>query len=321
MGAILEECRADVAEIAKFAAGMKKLKAWLSAFRLRTLPLSFSSVILGSLLAAFKDSFSLSILIWALLTTLFLQILSNLANDYGDGLSGVDNDARLGPKRTIQSGEISLYEMRVAIVLFSLLSLGSGIYLLEKASKNLGSLTTLGFLILGILAIAAAIKYTMGKNPYGYKGFGDLAVFIFFGIAGVAGTYFLHTGYIAWPEFLPAMAIGFLAVGVLNLNNLRDFENDQASGKRSLVVIMGIRNARIYHTFLIFGALAAAVGYTLLHFTSVYQLLYLLVVPLLINNVKVVWKSSRSSEIDAELKKLAISTLIFALTMGIGLIY
>jgi 1,4-dihydroxy-2-naphthoate octaprenyltransferase len=307
--------------LSKFAPTMTKIEAWFKAFRLRTLPLSFSSVILGSFLAMFKGSFSAPILVWALITTLFLQVLSNLANDYGDGVSGVDNDARQGPKRTIQSGEISVKEMTVAIALFAVLSVAAGIWLLIQASAKLQFSTTLGFFVLGILAVAAAIKYTMGKNPYGYKGFGDLAVFIFFGIAGVAGTYFLHTGEISWPEFLPAVSIGFLATGVLNLNNLRDFENDKESGKRSLVVILGVRNARVYHTFLILGAIGAALSYTILHFTSGYQLLFLVVVPLLFQNLSVVWNSSRASEIDAELKKLALSTLIFALTMGIGLIY
>jgi 1,4-dihydroxy-2-naphthoate octaprenyltransferase len=300
---------------------MTKIESWFKAFRLRTLPLSFSSVILGSFLAMFKGSFNVSILIWALITTLFLQVLSNLANDYGDGVSGVDNDARQGPKRSVQSGEISTKEMIYAIVIVAVLSLASGIWLLIKASQNLEITTTLSFFVLGIFAIAAAIKYTVGKNPYGYKGFGDLAVFIFFGLAGVAGTYFLHAGEIAWPEFLPAVSIGFLATGVLNLNNLRDFENDSVSGKRSLVVIMGIRNAKIYHTFLILGSIAAAVLYTLMHFTSGYQFLFLVVVPLLLQNLSVVWKSSRASEIDAELKKLALATLIFALTMGLGLVY
>jgi 1,4-dihydroxy-2-naphthoate octaprenyltransferase len=179
----------------------------------------------------------------------------------------------------------------------------------------------LGFFTLGILAIAAAIKYTMGKHPYGYAGFGDLAVFVFFGLAGVAGTYYLHTSSFHWHGLLPAFSIGLLATGVLNLNNMRDIENDRESGKRSLVVILGIEKARIYHTLLIVLALLAAVSYTLLNFRSPYQFIYLITVPILFQNISVVWKSPHSSDLDAELKKLAFATLLFSLTMGIGLIY
>lgn len=300
---------------------MGKIEAWLKAFRLRTLPLAFSCVLLGSLLAFNKGVFSADILIGALLTTLFLQILSNLANDYGDASHGVDNDHRVGPARSIQSGEISSGEMRVAIVLFTLLALGSGVWLLVQAAHHIEMKVVISFFVLGILAIAAAIKYTVGKNPYGYAGFGDLAVFVFFGLTGVAGTYYLHTGTLNWPELLPAAAIGFLATAVLNLNNMRDVENDEASGKRSLVVILGIDRARLYHTMLIVLAVGAALWYTILHFQSVYQLIFVITLPILLQNVLVVWNSDRASELDAELKKLAFATLLFAITMGLGLVY
>lgn len=301
--------------------GMMKIEAWVKAFRLRTLPLSLSSVLLGSLLAFDKGQFSMPILFGALITTLFLQILSNLANDYGDSSHGVDNDKRVGPKRGVQSGEISSTEMRNAIVVFTALALVSGIWLLLTASQNLDLPIVLGFFVLGILSIAAAIKYTVGKNPYGYAGFGDLAVFVFFGLAGVAGTYYLHTSSFDWPELLPAISIGLLATGVLNLNNMRDIENDKESGKYSLAVILGIEKARVYHTLLIIVALASAVLYTLLNYTSPYQFIYLFTAPILFQNIGVVWSSSRSSDLDAELKKLAFATLLFALTMGIGFIY
>jgi len=300
---------------------MGKIEAWLKAFRLRTLPLALSCVLLGSLLALNKGQFNLPILIGALITTLFLQILSNLANDYGDASHGVDNDKRLGPLRSVQSGEITAGEMRVAIVLFTLLALGSGIWLLMQASGRLEMGVVIAFFVLGLLAIAAAIKYTVGKNPYGYAGFGDLAVFIFFGIAGVAGTFYLHTGELQWPELLPAAAIGFLATAVLNLNNMRDVENDQESGKRSLVVILGIDRARLYHTLLIAMAVGAAFWYTFIHFESVYQFIFVITLPILVQNVLVVWNTSRASDLDAELKKLAFATLLFAITMGIGLVY
>ena len=295
--------------------------AWLKAFRLRTLPLSLSSIILGSLLAMWQGSFHLEILIGAMLTTLFLQILSNLANDYGDFQNGVDNNERVGPERSLQSGEIGPTQMKWAIVVFAILSLGSGIWLLWQASNIVDPIKLLTFLLLGLLAIAAAIKYTMGKNPYGYRGMGDVAVFIFFGITGVGGTFYLHTNDISFTELLPAVSIGLLATGVLNLNNLRDEENDRKSGKRSLVVIMGRTRAKIYHVLLVSVAIITAVSFTLLNYHSPYQWLFVLPMPLLVQNILTVVKNEQPSELDPELRKLALATLIFALTFGIGLNY
>lgn len=300
---------------------MTKTQAWFRAFRLRTLPLSMSSVLLGSLMALYKNSFDLWILVGALSTTLFLQILSNLANDYGDYVNGVDNADRLGPERSVQSGLIKADEMRMAIVLFTILSFASGIWLLLNAAEKVKFGAIGIFFVLGILAIGAAIKYTVGRNPYGYQGLGDLAVFLFFGLAGVAGTYYLHTAELSWVEVLPAVSVGLQATGVLNLNNMRDHDNDKVSGKRSLVVLMGIRRARIYHVMLLAFALLSAIAYTILNFSSGYQLVYLITVPLLIQNARVVLITDRSSELDKELKKLALTTLIFSITFGLGLVY
>ncbi|MEM9051005.1 MAG: 1,4-dihydroxy-2-naphthoate polyprenyltransferase [Bacteroidota bacterium] len=300
---------------------MTKAQAWFRAFRLRTLPLSFSSVILGSLMAMYKESFDFNILIGALTTTLFLQVLSNLANDYGDSVNGVDNEDRTGPERSVQSGVIKASEMKVAIIIFTILSFASGIWLLLSASNNIefGAVTV--FFVVGLMAIGAAIKYTVGKNPYGYQGFGDLAVFLFFGITGVAGTYYLHTAELSWLDLLPAVSNGALSTGVLNLNNMRDHENDRASGKRSLVVLMGIDSARRYHVALLVIAVLASLAYTALHFKSGFQFIYLITIPLLFQNARVVMITDRASDLDKELKKLAISTLLFALTFGVGLIY
>jgi 1,4-dihydroxy-2-naphthoate octaprenyltransferase len=300
---------------------MTKTEAWFRAFRLRTLPLSLSSVILGSLMALYKDSFDLSILLGAMLTTLFLQVLSNLANDYGDFVNGVDNKDRLGPERSVQSGLISASEMKFAIIICSILAFLSGIWLLLNAADNIefGAITVL--FIIGLLAIGAAIKYTVGKSPYGYKGLGDLAVFMFFGITGVAGTFYLHTAELSPVDLLPAVSIGALSTGVLNLNNMRDHDNDKASGKKSLVVMMGLESARLYHVVLLLLALCSALAYTLLHFSSGYQFVYLITVPLLFQNARMVLITDRASELDAELKKLAFSTLLFALTFGLGLVY
>ncbi len=300
---------------------MTHIEAWFKAFRLRTLPLSFSSVILGSLLALWQNSFRLEILIGALITTLFLQILSNLANDYGDFQNGVDNKNRIGPARSLQSGEIQASHMKIAIVIIAILAFTSGLWLLWQAAKTVGIIKVLTFLGIGILAIAAALKYTIGKNPYGYQGFGDLAVFLFFGLTGVGGTFYLHANNITWTEILPAVSIGLLATGVLNVNNMRDIENDRNSGKRSLVVMMGMKRAKIYHCILILGAIGTAIAFTILNFESYYQLLYVITLPMLFQHIAVVFKNEQPSELDVELKKLALGTLVFALTFGIGLNY
>ena len=205
---------------------MTKIKAWITALRLRTLPLSISGVITGSLIALSKSIFDWKVFFLALTTTLFLQILSNLANDYGDNQNGADNPDRIGPERMVQSGVISAREMKRMIVLFAAMASVSGVSLLLISHLVLFSVSFFVLLILGILAIWAALNYTIGNNPYGYSGWGDLSVFIFFGLLSVAGTYYLHAGEISIDIFLPAISIGALGVGVLNINNMRDHEND-----------------------------------------------------------------------------------------------
>lgn len=292
----------------------------MSAFRLRTLPLSLSSIALGSFLAEGIGAFRWSVFLLAALTTLFLQILSNLANDYGDSVKGVDNADRIGPQRSVQSGAISSKSMRNAIVVFSVLSLVSGVWLILEGTVGLNQLYVFGFLALGLGAIAAAIKYTVGERPYGYSGMGDLFVFIFFGLTGVAGTYFLHTHRFDWIVLLPASAIGCLSAGVLNLNNLRDRENDKRSGKNTLVVKLGARVGKIYHLTLLIVAVSAGVIFTALNYHSPTQLLFLITLPLLFINSRAVLTNEKPRELDPQLKKLALTTFLFALTFGTGLI-
>ncbi|MEO5649981.1 MAG: 1,4-dihydroxy-2-naphthoate polyprenyltransferase [Ginsengibacter sp.] len=299
---------------------MGKIASWIKAFRLRTLPLSFSSVILGSFLAYNKGYFIPSVLTGALLTTLFLQILSNLANDYGDTIHGVDNHHRIGPKRSVQSGEISLKQMKWGVIVFTVLSLLSGIWLLVIGTKGLTLSSGFILLAIGLVAIAAAIKYTIGKKPYGYIGLGDVAVFIFFGLTGVLGTYFLHSQQITLEEFLPAISIGLLSTGVLNLNNLRDRENDQQSGKKTIVVKLGAQKSKRYHALLIGTALLAALAFTFINYHGPVQLIYLITFPAFIRNVIVVFKNETPSQLNPELKNLALTTLAFAITFGAGLI-
>ena len=299
---------------------MASLSDWMVSFRLRTLPLSLSTIILGSFLAAYHNSFNWLVFIFAVLTTLFLQILSNLANDYGDALSGVDNHERIGPQRSLQKGTISLNQMKVAIRVFILLSFISGIVLIAIGTKGLKLSSAFFLFTIGIAAIIAALKYTMGKNPYGYAGLGDVSVFIFFGLVGVIGTFFLHTHQINYLEFLPAISIGCFSAGVLNLNNLRDYDNDKAFGKRTLVVRLGVNNAKIYHLLILSIGILCTVLYTFL--ADATYLKWIFIIPLIgiIDNMITVVKNKDTVTLDPELKKLSISTLFFAIFLGIGLI-
>lgn len=299
---------------------MTSFSAWMEAFRLRTLPLALSSIILGSFLAAFRESFSWTVAILAGITTLFLQILSNLANDYGDTVSGVDNVGRTGPKRALQQGHITLQQMKSAIVVFIGLSLVSGIALLLSSAATLDRTVFAGMFGLGIAAIIAALKYTMGKNPYGYAGFGDLFVFVFFGLIGVMGTFYLHTGIITMHEWLPAATIGLFSTGVLNLNNARDRDNDEACGKRTLAVILGDKKIKCYHLIILTTGMLMAVIYSLTVDASGLKWIYIPAFAIIIKNIMVVIQNQNPSELDPELKRLALGTLIFSLLFGLGLV-
>ncbi|MCO5265230.1 MAG: 1,4-dihydroxy-2-naphthoate polyprenyltransferase [Lentimicrobium sp.] len=297
-----------------------KLNAWVHAIRLRTLPLAFSSSLLGSFIAYFDQSFKWSVLWMALLTTLFLQILSNLANDYGDSKNGADNSERVGPQRAVQSGIITAKEMRIAVIMTSLLAFISGILLIGAGIGFSVSLKWLMFLLLGIGALGAAINYTIGKKPYGYMGFGDLFVFLFFGLTGVLGTYYLHTGQFYAGLLLPATAMGLLSTAVLNLNNMRDVEGDGRAGKRTLVVIMGPSMARVYHLLLIIGAPLALTGYTLLNYRGPGQFIFLITLPVLLLHLKVVFRTKEPSALDPQLKRLALTTFATVIIFGFGMI-
>lgn len=300
---------------------MINISAWMHAFRLRTLPLAMSSTILGSFVAAAERRFSWKVFILASVTTVLLQILSNLANDYGDFKKGTDNDERIGPLRMVQSGQITPRQMVMAISVVIVLTLITGISLIFSGTEGAGSNVKLLFLIMGIGAIFAAVKYTVGKNPYGYKGFGDIFVFIFFGLIGVLGTYYLHTHSFKPDLILPAASIGFLSAGVLNLNNMRDYQSDKNAMKRTLVVIMGSEKAKFYHLGLIGGALGTVLLYTVLNFTSPFQFLFLIPVPFFVQNVIIVFKNKKPIELNSELKKLALSTLLFSIAFGVGLLF
>ncbi len=213
-----------------------KLNAWIHAARLRTLPLSVAGIIMGSSIALAEQQFNGTVFTLAMLTTLLLQILSNLANDYGDYTHGTDNANRVGPQRAVQSGVIKPREMKMAVIFVSLLTVFTGTLLIGIAFNEMLSLRFFVFLILGLASITAAIKYTIGKKNFGYLGFGDLMVFIFFGLVSVMGSYFLHTlTFNVW-VLLPATTIGLLSSGVLNINNMRDIDNDRHFNKKTIPV-------------------------------------------------------------------------------------
>lgn len=295
------------------------ISKWIEAFRLRTLPLALASIVMGGFLALVDHQFNTLIFTLACATTLFLQILSNLANDYGDSVNGVDNSNRVGPLRSVQSGSISRRSMKFAVIVFIALSLISGISLIALSFGNTFNLTAFIFFIMGCGAIAAAIKYTVGRNPYGYVGFGDFFVFLFFGLVGVCGSYFLMVHEFQILIILPAAAVGLLSSAVLNLNNLRDHVNDKASGKITLVVKFGFKNGKIYHWFLLFIPFLLLIAYATIHFRTVWNFMFLAALPLQIGNFVRVWKNSEPQLLDIELKRMALLTILVVLLFGIGI--
>lgn len=297
---------------------MTKTQVWLKAFRLRTLPLALSCIAMGGFLASSNGAFRWSIFLLCVLTTIFLQVLSNLANDYGDSVHGADSADRKGPSRAVQSGAVTASEMKVAVFIFVALSLVSGIGLLILAF-GLDWQALLFFFGLGVLSILAAIAYTVGKKPYGYAGLGDISVLIFFGLVGVMGSYYLFTKSISLRELFPALSCGFFSMAVLNINNIRDIESDRKAGKFSIPVRIGRSKAIAYHWFLLFAGITAALIYTLIDYNSPWQLLFLLTLPLFLKNGFAV-QQKPSHELDPFLKQMALSTLMFVILFGLGLI-
>jgi 1,4-dihydroxy-2-naphthoate polyprenyltransferase len=300
--------------------GNDKFISWLSAFRLKTLPLALSNTIIGSCLAAADEKFRWPVFGLAALTTVLLQIMSNMANDYGDFVNGKDTAERIGPKRMVQSGEITPKTMLNGIILIGVLCAVSGLALILIGTEGMDITNLLIFGALGVGAIVAAIKYTVGKNPYGYRGLGDIFVFLFFGLVGVLGTYFLHSQLFRWDLLLPASAIGFLSTGVLNMNNMRDYEADKNAGKKTIVVAMGPKNGALYHLFLVGGAVVLTIIYTLLNYHSAWQWLFLLSFPVLFLNLKKVFTYKDALELYPELPRLSMASLLYALAFGIGLL-
>lgn len=294
------------------------MKSWFAAARPRTLPLALASIILGSFLALANQHFNWQIAVLAVLTTIFLQILSNFANDYGDAVSGKDTELRVGPRRAVATGDITKEAMLKGIILMAALSLVCGIGLLMVAFYTVEPKIFWFFFVLGLLSIAAAIGYTNGKRPYGYAGFGDIAVLIFFGWVGVLGTYFLYTLSFTPLLLLPATSVGLFATGVLNINNIRDIETDTMTGKRSIPARLGRPLAIRYHWGLLLAGMACALAYSFLTEAPVQGYLYVLAFPLFFLNGRAVATHKRPVELNARLGQLALTTLLFVILFGIG---
>lgn len=299
---------------------MKKVKPWLSAMRLRTLPLSVSGIILGTCFAYYNGHFNPWVLVLAILTTISLQVLSNLANDYGDGVKGTDNDERVGPQRAIQSGEITPDQMLEAIKMNILVIILFTLSLIWVAFGPTNFLFLLLFVFLGGISVYAALNYTMGDSPYGYRALGDIFVFVFFGLLSTIGSYLLYMHTIDHVVILPAITVGLLSVGVLNLNNMRDIEPDANAGKITLAVKLGLQKAKKYHLVLIIGAMLLSVIFSILYYVEPYNFLYLIAFIPLIIHVKKIKVAKTADDFDKQLKVLALSTFLFALLLGIGYI-
>jgi len=294
------------------------MKHWIQAARLRTLPLSVSGIIVGSAYAHYQGYSDWRIVVLALLTTLGLQVLSNYANDYGDGVKGTDAN-RIGEKRLVAAGVITAEQMKKAVIITAILTFIIALLLIYVAFGKDNFALSLIFILLGIGSIGAAIKYTVGKSAYGYSGFGDVFVFIFFGLVSVIGSNFLFTHFIDWKLFLPATAIGLLSVAVLNLNNMRDIENDKIAGKNTLVVKMGLENAKKYQYFLIISATVFFMIFEVL--LNLHSLLVIFCFVLFTNHVFFVKKNDIPKEFDSQLKVVALGTFIISLLFFVNVVF
>ena len=293
-------------------------QAWLESLRPRTLPLAFASIICGSALAFWQGVFNPAIALLALLTAGLLQILSNLANDYGDAVKGSDKEDRIGPLRGMQKGVITQAQMKKALIITVVLICVSGLALVAVACRTLADF--LGFLVLGLLAIIAAITYTVGTRPYGYMGLGDISVLVFFGWLSVAGTWYLQAHALAPLVFLPATACGLLATAVLNINNLRDIDSDRENGKNTLAVRLGPVLARRYHACLLMGALACLAVFNLVWLQNLWGWLFVLAAPLLIKQMRFVLREKEPVAMRPMLERTVKAALLANVLFAVGVV-
>ena len=300
------------------------MNRWIEAARPRTLPLAISSILLGNFLAYAAGKFSFLTASLAILTTLLLQMLSNFANDLGDSKNGVDNKNRKVALRAVQTGKISSSEMKSAVILTASLSFISGISLLYFALQYAKPQTIITFVGLGLLAIIAAIAYTVGKRPYGYMGLGDISVFLFFGWVGTFGTYYLQTEVLNYYILIPASGCGFLSVAVLNLNNLRDLENDRKTGKLSIPVRIGKLYGFYYQKTIMLLGICTFIIY-LMYQGKPIQLSQNIIIMAgwypLVQIIKQLNSKMTPAQIDPYLKKTALSTLFMIVIFGVSQIF
>lgn len=302
---------------------MSKTKTWVSAARLRTLPLSISGIIVGTACAfpyyANHENFYL-IFFFAILTTLLFQILSNFANDYGDGVKGTDNENRLGPQRALQSGLLTKEELKRGIIFTAGLSLVSALILIYLSFGRDHFFTSLFFFVLGISCVAAAIKYTVGQSAYGYRGLGDLFVFIFFGLVSVMGSFYLYGQTFNPWIILPAVAVGNLSIAVLNINNMRDLDADKLVGKNTLAVKLGRQNAKYYHYFILAFALIAFVVYAVYSAKPFINFVFVLAYLPFVKHLVFVKNNTNPRELDSQMKIVALSTFLVSVLFSLALI-
>ncbi len=298
----------------------KKISIWLEAARLRTLPLSIAGIIVGNGLAFVGGNFSPLLFFFALLTTISFQVLSNFANDYGDGVKGTDNAQRLGPARVLQQGLLTREELKKGMQLCTAFSLWSVLILIWLSFDKTQLYAALFFLALGIVSIVSAIKYTVGDSAYGYYALGDLFVFIFFGGVSVLGSFYLQTQFLTLELLLPAISIGVFSTAVLNLNNLRDMENDLTSNKITLPILLGLVKGKRYHYFLILVGFLSTLSYGYLMGGEYLYFLPLLMIIPFGKHLYRVSNSSGGKAFDPELKVVALSTFSFSILFVTGFI-
>jgi 1,4-dihydroxy-2-naphthoate octaprenyltransferase len=297
-----------------------KLKYWIYAARIHTLPLSFSGITLSFLISQSRTRVNLSVYILCVITALSLQILTNFSNDYGDSITGVDNFRRIGPKRTIQCGLISFSEMKKAIFVFSILSFFFGLLLLCKTLLWKNIFAFFLYLVGILICIYSSIKYSIGPHPYGYiVGMGDLFVMIFFGILSLEGSYFLYTYTLCIDIFFLSLSIGLLNVGVLNVNNMRDLDNDYENGKHTIPVWLGIKYAKLYHTFIILISIFLGGYFIFLNQKPIFQwMFFIFIVIFLILHVRKIIYIKQKKSFNSELKKLVLLIFLYEFSIGIG---
>ena len=300
---------------------MSNLKSWVNAARLRTLPLSISGILVGTGIASLYTTIDYLVFTLAIFTTVGFQVTSNFANDYGDGVKGTDNENRIGPKRALQSGLFSRKTLKRGIIVSIIIDVLLVIALLYFAFGVDNLFLSLLFLVLGGLSIWAAINYTIGNKAYGYRGLGDVFVFIFFGLVGVLGSLFLFIKTVPLTAVFPAISVGLLSVGVLNLNNLRDVVSDKESGKNTVVVKMGFENGKQYHTILLVVSFLAISIFTFLNYRHFSQLICLVAFIPIFSHLSFVRKNTSPKLLDPELKKLALSTFLMAVLFYISYLY